>query len=121
MGRALLDTALQELDAQVMQLGALVAHALAKALEALETRDQDVAGAVVVADTTIDDLHLAIDWSVSQTIVRISANVSSSLWKVRPRCIPLWKDSRTLIVLGHLKPGIEGRFQWMMTHVSHKP
>ena len=61
MGRALLDHALQELDAQVIQLGALVAHALAKALEVLETRDQDVAGAVVVADTTIDDLHLAIE------------------------------------------------------------
>jgi phosphate transport system protein len=61
MGRALLDHALQELDAQVIQLGSLVAHALAKALEALATRDQDVAGAVVMADTTIDDLHLAIE------------------------------------------------------------
>src|SRR5437016_6142870 len=61
MRRVLLDTALQELDAQVIQLGSLVEHALVRALEALETRDQDMAGAVVRADTTIDDLHLAIE------------------------------------------------------------
>jgi phosphate transport system protein len=61
MRRVLLDHALQELDAQVIQLGSLVAQALTKALEAVETRDQDVAGAVVMADTTIDDLHLAIE------------------------------------------------------------
>jgi phosphate transport system protein len=61
MRRVLLDKVLQELDGQVIQLGSLVEYALARALEALETRDQDVAGAVVVADTTIDDLHLAIE------------------------------------------------------------
>jgi phosphate transport system protein len=61
MRRVLLDKVLQELDGQVIQLGSLVEYALARALEALETRDQDVAGAVVVADTTIDDLHLTIE------------------------------------------------------------
>jgi phosphate transport system protein len=61
MRRVLLDTALQELDAQVIQLGSLVEHALVRALEALETRDQEMAGAVVRADTTIDDLHLDIE------------------------------------------------------------
>jgi len=61
MTRALLDKALQELDAQIVQLGSLVANALAQTLEALEVGDQDKAGAVVVSDTPIDDLHLAIE------------------------------------------------------------
>jgi phosphate transport system protein len=61
MPRVLLDNELQGLDAQVIQLGTLVDAALAQALEALEMGDQDRAGKVVVSDTTIDDLHLAIE------------------------------------------------------------
>jgi phosphate transport system protein len=61
MPRVLLDNELQGLDAQVIQLGTLVDAALAQALEALEMGDQDKAGTVVVSDTTIDDLHLAIE------------------------------------------------------------
>lgn len=61
MSRELLENALQELDGQVIRLGSWVDDALAQALEALETSDQDRAGAVVVADTPIDDLHLAIE------------------------------------------------------------
>ena len=57
----LLDVELQELDAQVRRLGALVDEALARALEALQAGDQDKAGFVVVSDTQIDDLHLAIE------------------------------------------------------------
>jgi phosphate transport system protein len=52
---------LQELNAQVMRLGSLVDAALAQALDALGTENQDKAGAVVVSDTPIDDLHLAIE------------------------------------------------------------
>jgi len=61
MPRVLLDNELRGLDAQVIQLGSLVDAALAQALEALEMGDQDRAGTVVVSDTTIDDLHLAIE------------------------------------------------------------
>ena len=61
MSRELLDNELQGLEAQVIQLGSLVDAALAQALEALEIGDQDRAGTVVVSDTTIDDLHLAIE------------------------------------------------------------
>ena len=61
MTRALLDKELHDLDAQVMRLGSLVDTALAQALEALETGDQDKAGIVVVSDAPIDDLHLAIE------------------------------------------------------------
>jgi len=45
----------------MIQLGSLVDTALAQALEALETGDQDKAGAVAVSDTPIDDLHAAIE------------------------------------------------------------
>lgn len=61
MTRTLLDKELQDLDAQMIRLGSLVDTALAQALEALETGDQDKAGVVVVSDTPIDDLHLAIE------------------------------------------------------------
>jgi phosphate transport system protein len=61
MTRTLLDKELQDLDAQMIRLGSLADTALAQALEALETGDQDKAGAVVVSDTPIDDLHLAIE------------------------------------------------------------
>jgi phosphate transport system protein len=61
MTRALLDKELQELDTQVIRLGSLVDDALAQALAALETADQNKAGAVVMSDTPIDDLHLAIE------------------------------------------------------------
>jgi phosphate transport system protein len=61
MSTELVENALQELDGQVMRLGSWVDDALAQALEALETSDQDRAGAVVVADTPIDELHLAIE------------------------------------------------------------
>lgn len=69
MRRVLLDKALEELDAQVIQLGSLVEYALARALEALEARDQDMAGEVVAADTTIDDLHLAIEEHALRSLV----------------------------------------------------
>jgi phosphate transport system protein len=61
MIRALLDKELHDLDAQMMRLGSLVDTALAQALEALETGDQDKAGMVVVSDAPIDDLHVAIE------------------------------------------------------------
>ncbi len=61
MTRVLLDKELHDLDAQMIQLGSLVDAALAQALEVLEMGSQDKAGAVVVSDTLIDELHLAIE------------------------------------------------------------
>src|SRR5215471_2778222 len=61
MTRTTLDKELHDLDAQMLRLGSLVETALVQALEALETGDQDKAGMVVVSDTPIDDLHLAIE------------------------------------------------------------
>jgi phosphate transport system protein len=41
---------------------------LAQALEALEMGDQDKAGAVIVSDTAIDDLHLVIEEQTFRTL-----------------------------------------------------
>ncbi|HZR42577.1 MAG TPA: PhoU domain-containing protein [Ktedonobacteraceae bacterium] len=61
MSRNVLDKELQELDAQIRQLGFLVDEALAKALEALETGDLAKAGMVIEADTIIDSLRVTIE------------------------------------------------------------
>lgn len=63
-----IDGELQELDAQVRRLGSLVDEALARALDALQAGDQDKAGVVVVSDTQIDDLHLAIEQRAFHTL-----------------------------------------------------
>src|SRR5256712_8371974 len=61
MTRKILDKELQELDTQIIRLGALVDEALGKALEALETSDLAEAGSVIEADTLIDSLRVAVE------------------------------------------------------------
>jgi phosphate transport system protein len=64
-----LTTELQELDAQMTRLGSLVENALTQVLSALEMENRDKACAVVVGDTTIDDLHLAIQQHAFRTLI----------------------------------------------------
>ncbi len=61
MTRKALDEALENLNAQVSQMGSQVNKALAQTLEALTTADQEIADVVVMNDSTIDDLHLTIE------------------------------------------------------------
>lgn len=61
MTRTVLDTELQSLNAQIIQLGNLVDDALDKALEALETGDLAMSGLVIEADVVIDSLRAAIE------------------------------------------------------------
>lgn len=61
MTRTLLDTELQDLDAQVVKLGTMVDDALGKALEAMETGNQARAGMVIEADALADSLRAAIE------------------------------------------------------------
>jgi phosphate transport system protein len=61
MARTLLDKELQELDAQIQRLGALVDDALGMALEALRTGDLAKAGMVIEADTIIDSLRTTVE------------------------------------------------------------
>lgn len=61
MTRSVLDTELQALNAQIIQLGNLVDDALGKALKALETGDLAMSGLVIEADVVIDSLRAAIE------------------------------------------------------------
>lgn len=61
MTRSVLDTELQALNAQIIQLGNLVDDALGKALQALETGDLAISGLVIEADVVIDSLRAAIE------------------------------------------------------------
>jgi phosphate transport system protein len=61
MARKVLDKELQELDAQIIQLGTLVDDALGKALLALETGDLAEAGKVIEADVLIDSLRVTVE------------------------------------------------------------
>jgi phosphate transport system protein len=61
MARTLLDKELQDLNDQILQLGALVDDALEKALDALETGDLAKSGMVIEADAIIDSLRAAVE------------------------------------------------------------
>src|SRR5258708_34374336 len=61
MARTVLDKELQELDAQIIQLGKDVDDAFETVLKALETGDQAQAGMVIEADAIIDSLRMAIE------------------------------------------------------------
>lgn len=61
MNKASLEKELHNLEAQMVQLGTLVEHAFAQALESVGTADQEKARVVVINDTPIDDLHLSIE------------------------------------------------------------
>ena len=61
MARTVLDKELQELNAQIIQLGSLVDDALGKVLDALETGDVAMSGMVIEADAIIDSLRAAIE------------------------------------------------------------
>lgn len=61
MTRTVLDTELQELNAQIVKLGNMVDDALGKALAAMETGDQARAGMVIEADALADSLRAAIE------------------------------------------------------------
>lgn len=61
MTRTILDTELQSLDAQIVELGRLVDEALGTVLEAMETGDQAQSGMVIEADALIDSLRRAVE------------------------------------------------------------
>lgn len=61
MARTLLDKDLQDLDEQIVKLGAMVDDALEKALEALASGDLAKSGMVIEADASIDTLRAAIE------------------------------------------------------------
>jgi len=53
MNKASLEKELHNLEAQMVQLGTLVEHAFAQALESVGTADQETARVVVINDTPL--------------------------------------------------------------------
>lgn len=62
------DRDLEEIEALLARMGGLVEVAIRDAIHALETRDEDLAGAVRKGDAVIDDLEEQIDAEVARLL-----------------------------------------------------
>ena len=86
------DRDLEGIQAQIMRMGGLVEEAIAKATEALETRDADLARAVREGDKAID----ALDESVNDEAARIIAQRQ-----------PIASDLRTVLTVFRVSTNLE--------------
>lgn len=92
MARAGFDIQLNQLTADVLQLGGMVEKSLAKALEALQNRDTQAAEAVIKDDDLIDHLRFALE----DRCVELIATQQ-----------PMAKDLRILITILHVAVELE--------------
>lgn len=86
------DRDLEGIQAQIMRMGGLVEEAIAKATEALETRDVELARAVREGDKAID----ALDESVNDEAARIIAQRQ-----------PIARDLRTVLTVFRVSTNLE--------------
>jgi phosphate transport system protein len=86
------DRDLEGIQAQIMRMGGLVEEAIAKATEALETRDLELARAVRAGDKSID----ALDESVNDEAARIIAQRQ-----------PIASDLRTVLTVFRVSTNLE--------------
>jgi phosphate transport system protein len=86
------DRDLEGIQAQIMRMGGLVEEAIAKATEALETRDLELARAVRAGDKAID----ALDESVNDEAARIIAQRQ-----------PIASDLRTVLTVFRVSTNLE--------------
>jgi phosphate transport system protein len=86
------DRDLEGIQAQIMRMGGLVEEAIAKATEALETRDVELARAVREGDKAID----ALDESVNDEAARIIAQRQ-----------PIARDLRTVLTVFRVSNNLE--------------
>ncbi|BDW84162.1 MULTISPECIES: phosphate signaling complex protein PhoU [Roseicyclus] len=86
------DRDLEGIQAQIMRMGGLVEEAIAKATEALETRDLELARAVRAGDRAID----ALDESVNDEAARIIAQRQ-----------PIASDLRTVLTVFRVSTNLE--------------
>jgi phosphate transport system protein len=86
------DRDLEGIQAQIMRMGGLVEEAIAKATEALETRDAELARAVREGDKAID----ALDESVNDEAARIIAQRQ-----------PIASDLRTVLTVFRVSTNLE--------------
>lgn len=76
--RLQLDQQLGELYQQILRMGAMVEEALQKAVEALQTDNQELAELVSAEDAKIDLLHIAIE-DMSTQIIALEQPVATDL------------------------------------------
>jgi phosphate transport system protein len=76
--RLQLDQQLGELYQQILRMGAMVEEALQKAVEALQTDNQELAELVTAEDAKIDLLHIAIE-DMSTQIIALEQPVATDL------------------------------------------
>ena len=92
MVRAEFDRRLEELEAELMSLGAMVEHAIVKSMDALERRDLAVAYEVVAEDDLIDEKRFALEEKCIDLIATQQ---------------PLAIDLRTLLAVLHIAVELE--------------
>src|SRR6266542_4285797 len=61
MPRTILDTALEELNKQIIHLGSLAETALEQALQALKTKDLATCGLIIASETFVDETRVKIE------------------------------------------------------------
>jgi phosphate transport system protein len=86
------DRDLEGIQAQIMRMGGLVEEAIAKATEALETRDLELARAVRAGDKAID----ALDEQVNEEAARVIAQRQ-----------PIASDLRTVLTVFRISTNLE--------------
>lgn len=64
------DQELQELNKDILKMGAFAEEAIYKSIEALKNRDKEMAKSVIDNDTNIDELELAVDEKCIDLIAR---------------------------------------------------
>ncbi len=64
------DQELKELNRDILRMGALAEEAIFKSIEALKTRDKELAQKVIDNDVTVDSLELAVDEKCIDMIAR---------------------------------------------------
>ena len=68
MARTILDSQLQTITTNIINLGALIEKALEQSLQAVESGDQALCGLVIASDTEMDDLRIEIDRLTFQSL-----------------------------------------------------
>ena len=65
-----IDQELEELNKDILRMGAFAEEAIYKSVEALKDRDKDMAKSVIENDSSIDKLELAVDEKCIDLIAR---------------------------------------------------
>src|SRR6266496_826877 len=79
MPRTILDTALEELNKQIIHLGSLVETALEQALQAIKTKDLATCGLIIATEAFMDELFFKVEQQTFLYITSLQAAVGRDL------------------------------------------